>query len=103
MVVESIVIQASWDAVWNRAHADRHHEGSSNGGKNFGSDHPNINMENTTSKITARRQIFTQNNGNTKMEIAQKLVVAAKTSFQEIFYRIQNPFQDKSVFSENLR
>ena len=102
-MVESIVIQASWDAVWKRAHADRDHDESSNGGENFGSDHPNINMENTTSKITARRQIFTQNNENTKMEIAQKLFVAAKPSFQEIFYGIQTPFQDRSVFSENLR
>ena len=102
-MVESIVIQASWDAVWDRTHADRDHDESSNGGKNFGSDHPNINMENTTSKITARRQIFTQNNGNTKMEIAQKLVVAAKPSLQEIFYRIQTSVQDRSVFLGNLR
>ena len=60
-------------------------------------------MENTTSKITARRQIFAQNHGNTKMEIAQKLVAAVKSSFQEIFYRIQTSFQDRSVFSENMR
>ena len=66
-----------------QSNADRDHEESSNVGKNFGNDHPKINMENTTSKITARRQIFTQNNGNRKMEIAQKLVVAAKPLFQE--------------------
>ena len=69
-MIESIVIQASWDAVWERAHADCDHEESSNGGKKLGSDHSNINMENTASKVTARRQIFTQNNGNTKMKIA---------------------------------
>ena len=58
VVIESIVIQASWEAVWERAHADRDHEGSSNGGKNFGSDHSKINMENTASKVTARRHFF---------------------------------------------
>ena len=42
------------------------HEESSNGGRNFGGDCPKINMENTKSKITARRQIFTQNNGKYK-------------------------------------
>ena len=97
------MIQASWDAVWERAHADRDHEESSNGGRKNGSDHSKINMESTASKVTARRQIFTQNNGNTKMEIAQKLVVAVKPTFQEIFCRIQTSFQDRSVFSENLR
>ena len=60
-------------------------------------------MENTTSQITARGHIFTQNNGNTKVEIAQNLVVAAKPFFQEISHRIQTSFQDRSVFSENLR
>ena len=100
---ESIVIQASWDAIWEGAHADRDHKESSNGRKKFESYHPNIDMENTTSKITARRQILTQHDGNTKTEIAQKLVVATKPSFQEIFYRIQTSFQDRSVFSENLR
>ena len=74
-----------------------------NGGKNYGSDHLKINMENTASKSTARRQIFAQNDGNTKMEISQKLVDAAKPSFQEIFHRIQTSFQHRSVFSENLR
>ena len=88
VVIESIVIQASWDAVWKGAHADCDHEGSSNGGKNFGSDRPRINMENTTSNITARRPIFAQNHRNAKMEIAQKLGVAVKPSFQEIFFRI---------------
>ena len=88
VVIESIVIQASWDAVWKGAHADCDHEGSSNGGKNFGSDRPRINMENTTSNIPARRPIFAQNHRNAKMEIAQKLGVAVKPSFQEIFFRI---------------
>ena len=93
LLIESIVIQASWDAAWKGAHADRDHEGNKNGGKNYGSDHLKINMENTASKSTARRQIFAQNDGNTKMEISQKLVDAAKPSFQEIFYRIQSSFQ----------
>ena len=35
VMVESIVIQASWDAVWEGAHVDCDHEESSNGGKNL--------------------------------------------------------------------